>query len=216
MEEIPLKQSNTIHISSHPLIGEKLSTLRDINTSPELFRSLVAELTSLLIYEATLDLKTLTIDIETPLQKTSGTKIDGVISIVPILRAGLGMVDSALQIIPKAKVWHIGVKRNEETLEPIEYYVKKPNVEKTGTCIILDPMLATGGSLSAVCSILKSWGVNHIRYIGLLAAPEGIKRLQHDHPDVNMFVACIDSHLDKNGYIVPGLGDAGDRQFDTL
>jgi uracil phosphoribosyltransferase len=198
------------------LIGEKLSTLRSINTSPELFRNLVAELTSLLIYEATLDLKTLSLDIETPLQKTRGMKIDGAISIVPILRAGLGMVDSALKIIPTAKVWHIGVKRDEDTLEPIEYYVNKPNVEKTSTCIVLDPMLATGGSLSTVCSILKSWGVNNIRYIGLLAAPEGVKRLENDHPDINMFVASIDSHLDENGYIVPGLGDAGDRQFDTL
>ena len=216
MEGIQLEKSNNIHISNHPLIGEKLSTLRSIDTSPELFRNLVTELTSLLIYEATLDLKTLSLDIETPLQKTRGMKINGAISIVPILRAGLGMVDSALKIIPTAKVWHIGVKRDEDTLKPMEYYVNKPNVEKTNTCIVLDPMLATGGSLSAVCSILKSWDVTNIRYIGLLAAPEGVKRLEDDHPDVKMFVASIDSHLDENGYIVPGLGDAGDRQFDTL
>ena len=210
-----MNQLNNVYVSQHPLIGEKLSNLRSITTSSKLFRDLVAELTSLLIYEATSDLKTTPVSIETPLEKLTGSKIAEEISIVPILRAGLGMVDSALNIIPSAKVWHIGVKRDESSLKPIEYYVNKPNIAKITTCIILDPMLATGGSLSAVCSILKSWDVHNIRYIGLLASPEGVQRLQDDHPDVKLFIANIDSHLDENGYIVPGLGDAGDRQFGT-
>ena len=145
----------------------------------------------------------------------SGQTLDGAIGLVPVLRAGLGMVEGIWEMMPGAAVWHIGLKRDERTLEPVQYYANKPDTTKVQVCLVLDPMLATGGSASATCDLLKAWGMQSLIYIGLIAAPEGVARLQADHPDVPIYVAAIDTNLNPVGYIIPGLGDAGDRQFGT-
>lgn len=204
-----------VFASSHPLVAHKLSRLRDKSTDPKRFRELVREISALLAYEATADLQTIPRDVETPLAKMTGMDLKEKIGLVPILRAGLGMVEGIWELMPSAEVWHIGLYRDERTLKPVEYYNKLPTEPTVSVCLILDPMLATGGSATATVSVLKRWGAKKIKFVGLIGAPEGISRLQTDHPEVDIFLAAIDERLNEKGYILPGLGDAGDRQFGT-
>ncbi|MGQ9834019.1 MAG: uracil phosphoribosyltransferase [Candidatus Villigracilaceae bacterium] len=201
--------------SSHPLVAHKLTRLRDRNTEPKKFRELVREIAALLAYEATADLLTVPRQVETPLAMAMGAELQEKIGLVPILRAGLGMVEGIWELMPQAEVWHIGLYRDEHTLKPIEYYNKLPVEPTVSVCLILDPMLATGGSAVATASILKRWGVNKIKFVGLIGAPEGIAAMQKTHPDIPIYLAAIDDRLNERGYILPGLGDAGDRQFGT-
>lgn len=203
------------NISQHPMVLHKLTILRDTSTEPRKFRELVKEISALLTYEATRDLPTIKKTVDTPMGKAEGGEMEDTIGLVPILRAGLGMVDGVWELIPDAQVWHIGLFRDEKTLQPVQYYNKLPLAPTVGVCLVLDPMLATGGSAAATVSILKEWGVKNIRYIGLLGAPEGIRYLAEQHPDVPVFLGAQDERLNEIGYIVPGLGDAGDRQFGT-
>ncbi|MCK6585560.1 MAG: uracil phosphoribosyltransferase, partial [Anaerolineales bacterium] len=193
----------------------KLARLRDKKTEPKKFRELVREIAGLLAYEATADLATSPVEIETPLAKMNAQQLREKIGLVPILRAGLGMVEGIWELMPSAEVWHIGLYRDEKTLKPVEYYNKLPIEPRVAVCLILDPMLATGGSATATAEVLKKWGVKKIKFVGLIAAPEGIKAMQTAHPDIDIYVAAIDDHLNEHAYIVPGLGDAGDRQFGT-
>jgi uracil phosphoribosyltransferase len=204
-----------VYESTHPLVRHKLTKLRDKNTEPKKFRELVRELGALLTYEATADLATRPVSVQTPLAKTQGEDLKEKIGLVPILRAGLGMVEGVWELMPSAEVWHIGLYRDERTLKPVAYYNRLPVAPTVSVCLILDPMLATGGSAVATVDILKDWGVEKIKFVGLIAAPEGIQRLHKAHPDVPIHIAAIDERLDENGYIIPGLGDAGDRQFGT-
>lgn len=204
-----------LHVSGHPLVRHKIRLLADRGTHAKLFRELVSELTSLMVYEATTDLPLRTVDFETPLERTEGVEVAARIGIVPILRAGLGMTDAALTFLPSAEVWHLGLRRDEETHRPESYYSRLPEVCPDDLVIVLDPMLATGGSASAAITMLKEWGAPKITYVGLIAAPEGVARLLRDHPDVRVHVALLDRQLDENAYIRPGLGDAGDRMFGT-
>ena len=204
-----------LHASTHPLVLHKLTILRDKNTEPRKFRELVSEISALLTYEATADLETEAREVETPMGKASGRTTKDNIGLVPILRAGLGMVDGVWELLPDAQVWHIGLYRDEKTLQPVQYYNKLPTLPTVGTCLVLDPMLATGGSATATVSLLKNWGVQRIKYIGIIGAPEGIELLSKTHPDVPIYLGAVDNHLNEIGYIVPGLGDAGDRQFGT-
>jgi uracil phosphoribosyltransferase len=204
-----------VYESSHPLVAHKLTRLRDIETTPKKFRELVREMGALLAYEATTDLQLTTRPVTSPMGETEGGELKEKIGLVPILRAGLGMVEGIWNLMPNAEVWHIGLYRDEDTLQPVEYYNKLPTAPTVDVCLVLDPMLATGGSGVATVNILKQWGVRRIKFVTLLAAPEGIKALNEAHPDVDIHVAKIDSHLNDIGYIVPGLGDAGDRQFGT-
>lgn len=206
---------SNVYESSHPMIAHKLTKLRDVNTQPKKFREITRELAALMIYEVTADLPTKPVEVDTPMGKANGVEIQDKIGLVPILRAGLGMVDGIWDLIPNAEVWHIGLYRDEETLKPVEYYNKLPVDPTVQVCLVLDPMLATGGSAAATVDILKKWGVNEIKFVGLLGAPEGIELMQEKHPDVDIHIAVIDDHLNDIGYIVPGLGDAGDRQFGT-
>jgi uracil phosphoribosyltransferase len=201
--------------SSHPLVKHKLTRMRDKNTNPKKFRELVRELGALLTYEATMDLGTTMVSVETPLTTTQGEDLKDKIGLVPILRSGLGMVEGVWELMPSAEVWHIGLYRDERTLKPVAYYNRLPIAPTVSVCLILDPMLATGGSAVATVDILKNWGVARIKFVGLIASPEGIARLHGAHPDVPIHLAAIDDHLNEHGYIVPGLGDAGDRQFGT-
>lgn len=201
--------------TAHPLVAHKLALLRDQTTKPKKFRELVREISILLCYEATTDLATEPREVVTPMGTAQGHALKKGIGLVPILRAGLGMVEGVWEMIPGAEVWHIGLKRDEHTLQPMQYYANKPVEPRVQLCLILDPMLATGGSASAACTLLKGWGVTRIKYLGLIAAPEGVARLQADHPDVPIHLGAIDERLNDIGYIVPGLGDAGDRQFGT-
>jgi len=201
--------------SHHPLVLHKLSRLRDVKTDPKKFRELVQEIAALLVYEATADLAVMQREVQTPLATMTGYELKEKIGLVPILRAGLGMVEGIWELMPSAEVWHIGLYRDEKTLRPVEYYNKLPLEPTVSVCLILDPMLATGGSATATVSVLKRWGVKKIKFVGLIGAPEGIAMLQKDHPDVPIYLAAIDDHLNEKGYIVPGLGDAGDRQFGT-
>jgi uracil phosphoribosyltransferase len=205
-----------LHVSSHPLVGHKLSILRDTSTEPKKFRELVRELTWLLGYEALADLAMRRRPVMTPLEETTGAEVEPRVGLVPVLRAGLGMVDAMLELIPTAQVWHIGLYRDERTLKPVEYYNKLPDAATVQVCLILDPMLATGGSSAATVDILKAWGAARVKQLSLIAAPEGIATLSAAHPDVDIHVAAVDSRLNERGYIVPGLGDAGDRQFGTF
>ncbi|NTV36649.1 MAG: uracil phosphoribosyltransferase [Anaerolineaceae bacterium] len=206
---------NNVFVSKHPLVGHKLSKLRDVSTEPKKFRELVREITGLLTYEATMDLATEMIDVQTPLTTTKGLHLQDKFGLVPILRAGLGMVEGIWELMPGSEVWHIGIYRDEKTLKPVQYYNKLPLEPTVSVCLILDPMLATGGSAVATVDVLKNWGVKKIKFVGLIGAPEGIKALQDRHPDVPIHLAAIDERLNEKGYIVPGLGDAGDRQFGT-
>lgn len=204
-----------VHISSHPLIAHKLSKLRSVDTEPKKFRELVREIAALMAYEATADLLTEPVEVQTPLQKTTGLILKEKIGLVPILRAGLGMVEGFWELVPSAEVWHIGIYRDEHTLKPVEYYNKLPTEPTVSVCLILDPMLATGGSATATVDVLKRWGVKKIKFVGLIGAPEGLELMSHHHPEVPIYLAAVDERLNEHGYILPGLGDAGDRQFGT-
>jgi uracil phosphoribosyltransferase len=201
--------------STHPLVKHKLTLLRNVNTEPKKFRELVRELAMLMCYEATSDLGLKAITVESPMGEAAGSELVDKIGLIPILRAGLGMVEGIWEMMPSAEVWHIGLYRDERTLKPVSYYNKLPTSPTVEVCLVLDPMLATGGSAVATIDILKQWGAQRIKFVGLLAAPEGIKTLQSAHPDVPIHLAQIDERLNEIGYIVPGLGDAGDRQFGT-
>tara|TARA_B110000116_G_scaffold272096_1_gene295183 strand:+ start:627 stop:1265 length:639 start_codon:yes stop_codon:yes gene_type:complete len=202
-------------VPEHALVAHKLTRLRDRETSSVLFRNLAREITQILMSEATRDLSTTTDERETPLTSFSGESIAPRIGIVPILRAGLGMSDTAHEMLPMARVLHVGLFRDEETLEPVYYYDKLPTPPNVDLALVVDPMLATGGSAIAAISRLKETGISDIRFIGLIAAPEGIAALRAAHPDVKIWMAAIDERLNEQGYIVPGLGDAGDRIMDT-
>lgn len=204
-----------VHVSNHPLLRHKVTLMRDFKTEPKKFRELIREVAILLAYEATADLALVETNVTTPLASTKGYELKEVIGLVPVLRAGLGMVEGFWEMMPSAEVWHIGLYRDHKTLEPIQYYNRLPVAPTVDVCLILDPMLATGGSACATAQILKDWGAKRIKYVGIIASPEGIKRLQETHPDVDIYLAAIDDHLNENAYIVPGLGDAGDRQFGT-
>jgi uracil phosphoribosyltransferase len=206
----------SLAISRHPLVAHKLSILRDVGTTTKKFRELVRELTWLLGYEAMADLATHSRAVQTPLEEMAGAEVDPKVGLVPVLRAGLGMVDAMLELIPTAEVWHIGLYRDERTLKPVEYYNKLPDAATVQVCLILDPMLATGGSAAATVDILKAWGAVRIKQVSLIAAPEGVATLSDAHPDVAIHVGAVDRELNERGYIVPGLGDAGDRQFGTF
>jgi uracil phosphoribosyltransferase len=204
-----------VHVSTHPLVQHKLTVLRDKATDHRSFRELMRELAMLLCYEATLDVKLSSVDVQTPMGGAKGYKADETIGLVPVLRAGLGMLEGVMQLLPSVQVWHIGLYRDEETLRPVQYYNRLPETPTVQVCLVLDPMLATGGSASATVDILKQWGVPRIKYLGLIAAPEGVEKLSTDHPDIPIHVAAIDERLNDVGFILPGLGDAGDRQFGT-
>ena len=207
---------SVVKIVDHPLIQHKISLMRDRNTGTKEFRDLVSEIATLLCYEATRDLPTEEVEVETPIALARTHVLAGrKLALVPILRAGMGMLDGMLTLLPAAKVGFIGLYRDEETLQPVEYFCKLPQDIAERDVIIVDPMLATGGSASAAISFIKKRGCSHIRLVNLIAAPEGIKRMQEDHPDVDIYVAGMDDHLNEHGYIVPGLGDAGDRLFGT-
>jgi uracil phosphoribosyltransferase len=201
--------------SEHPLVKHKLTRLRDRTTEPKKFRELIREIAALIAYEATLDLAIDEHKVETPLEMTAGFNLREKIGLVPILRAGLGMVEGIWELMPTAEVWHIGLYRDEATLQPVEYYNKLPVEPTVSVCLILDPMLATGGSAVATVDILKHWGVRKIKFVGLIAAPQGIEALHARHPDVPIHLASVDRTLNEHGFILPGLGDAGDRQFGT-
>jgi uracil phosphoribosyltransferase len=206
---------NNLFESQHPLVQHKLTLLRSTATEPKKFRELIREITLLLCYEATADLDLRPVEVQTPLATAVGAELQEQIGLVPVLRAGLGMVEGVWEMMPGAEVWHIGLYRDERTLQPISYYNKLPTNPRVQVCLVLDPMLATGGSAAATVDILKKWGAQRIKFVGILAAPEGVKTLQTAHPDVPIHLAKIDDHLNEKGYIVPGLGDAGDRQFGT-
>jgi uracil phosphoribosyltransferase len=205
----------TFHVSRHPAVQHKLALLRATTTEPKKFRELVREISWLLGYEALADARTLTIDVETPLEITPGAKLADRIGLIPILRAGLGMVDAMLELMPTAEVWHLGLFRDERTLQPVEYYNKLPDQATVDLCLILDPMLATGGSATAAIEVLKTWGARRIKLLNVIAAPEGVRAVAEAHPDVPIYCAALDRQLNEKGYILPGLGDAGDRQFGT-
>ncbi len=203
-------------ILDHPMIRHKISILRNEKTSTKEFRELISEIAMILCYEALKDAKEDVIDVKTPIMATKGTKVnEDNYAFVPILRAGMGMVDGVLRVMPNAKIGHIGLYRNEETLEPVKYYCKLPKNIKNKEVILLDPMLATGGSGSAAITLLKQDGVKNIKFLSIIAAPVGIKRIKKDHPDVQVYCAQLDEKLNDIGYIMPGLGDAGDRIYGT-
>jgi uracil phosphoribosyltransferase len=201
--------------SNHPLVRHKLTVLRQTDTGVRRFRELVWELTTLLAYEALADVLLADTSVTTPLDQAAGHYLDERVGLVPILRAGLGMVDPIWNLLPGAQVGHIGLYRDEATLQPVQYYSKLPPADEVDLCLLLDPMLATGGSTTAACNILKGHGMRRIKFVGIIAAPEGIARLHDVHPEVDIHVATVDCCLNDKGYIVPGLGDAGDRLFGT-
>ena len=204
-----------LHVSTHPLAIHKLTQLRSVDTDHRSFRELVRELALLMCYEATKDLDLTPKTVETPLGLAAGQSCRDAIGLVPVLRAGLGLVDGVMELLPSVQVWHIGLYRDEKTLRPVQYYNNLPTEPTVSVCIVLDPMLATGGSAVATIDILKKWGVRRIKYMGLIAAPEGVERLSTAHPEVPIHVAAVDERLNEFGFIMPGLGDAGDRQFGT-
>lgn len=205
----------TVHTSQHPLVAHKLTRIRDARTEPKKFRELIREISAFMAYEATQDLGLNAVRVSTPLEETDGADLAEKVGLVPILRAGLGMVEGVWELMPSAEVWHIGLYRDEETFRPVEYYNKLPVKPTVAVCLVLDPMLATGGSAVATVDILKRWGVSRIKFVGLIGAPEGISKMEEQHPDVPIYLAAVDDHLNDRAFIVPGLGDAGDRQFGT-
>jgi len=204
-----------VYISTHPLVQHKLSLMRDQRTDPKKFRELLREVSVLVAYEATADLTTREATVMSPMGAAICQRLTERVGLVPILRAGLGMVDGIWNLMPNAEVWHIGLRRDERTLEPVQYYSRRPVSPVVDVCLVLDPMLATGGSAVAAADILKDWGAQRIKFVGIIAAPEGVKRLTEAHPDVDVYLAVVDERLNEEGLIVPGLGDAGDRQFGT-
>lgn len=206
----------SVHVSTHPLVRHKQTQLRDIKTDPAAFRALVRELAQLLFFEAAGDLRVEPASVPTPLTTYSGERVAETVGLLPILRAGLGMAGAVLDLLPTAQVWHLGLYRDHLTLKPVTYYNKLPATPTIERALVLDPMLATGGSAVAAVDVLKQWGLKRIQYLGLIAAPEGVKLLREAHPDVPIYLAAIDEKLNEKGYIVPGLGDAGDRQFGAV
>jgi uracil phosphoribosyltransferase len=204
-----------VHVSRHPLILHNLATLRDVRTQPLEFRRMVRELARLLFYEATTELKLTAETVQTPMAESASQRIAETVALVPILRAGLGMAEAMLEMLPSAQVWHLGLYRDHATARPVTYYSKLPPHPVIDLAVVIDPMLATGGSAVAALDILVKNGVRRSAFIGLIAAPEGVRALQGAHPEVPIYLAALDSHLDEHYYIVPGLGDAGDRQFAT-
>jgi uracil phosphoribosyltransferase len=204
-----------LHVSTHPAVLHKLALLRAETTEPKKFRELVREISWLVGYEALADARLRSLRVRTPLEEIDGMKLADRIGLIPILRAGLGMVDAMLELMPTAQVWHLGLFRDERTLRPVEYYNKLPDSATVELCLILDPMLATGGSATAAIEVLKRWGAARIKLINLIAAPEGVRTVEAAHPDVPIYTAALDRQLNEKGYIMPGLGDAGDRQFGT-
>ncbi|MGC9356912.1 MAG: uracil phosphoribosyltransferase [Anaerolineae bacterium] len=204
-----------VYVSEHPLVKHKLALLRHKDTDSKKFRELVKEIAILLAYEATADLEMEPVKVETPLTMAEGHQVKDTIGLVPILRSGLGLVNGVWEMMPSAEVWHIGLFRDERTLRPVEYYNKLPVSPTVDICLVLDPMLATGGSAVATVDVLKDWGARRIKFMGVIAAPEGLRVFTEAHPDVPIYLAAIDDHLNEVGFIVPGLGDAGDRQFGT-
>jgi uracil phosphoribosyltransferase len=204
-----------LHVSQHPAVRHKLAVLRDERTEPKKFREVVRELSWLLGYEALADAHMRRLDIETPIEPMAAEELADRIGLIPILRAGLGMVDAMLELMPTAEVWHLGLFRDERTLRPVEYYNKLPDTSTVDLSLILDPMLATGGSATAAIEVLKKWGAVRIKLVNLIAAPEGVQAVLTAHPDVEIYSAALDRQLNDKGYIMPGLGDAGDRQFGT-
>ncbi|HEU0163655.1 MAG TPA: uracil phosphoribosyltransferase [Thermomicrobiales bacterium] len=205
----------SLHVSMHPLVRHKRTLLSDKQTDSKTFRELVRELTRLVLYEATADIPTDSVTYSTPMEETVGDEISIKIGLVPILRAGLGMVDAAVDALPSAEVWHLGMYRDEKTHEPVSYYNRLPSRCPDDLIIVLDPMLATGGSAVDAVNVLKQWGATWIKFAGIIAAPEGARALHAAHPDVDIFVAALDRELDDDRFIRPGLGDAGDRLFGT-
>ena len=208
-------QFGNLRVFEHPLVHDKLSRARNTVTEPAQFRRLLNEIAGLMTYEVCRELKTRETVVRTPMCETSGLVLSEPVTLVPILRAGIGMTEGILSLLPEARVGHIGLYRDESTLEPVEYYAKMPPDAAEGVVLLVDPMLATGGSASAAVSLLKQRGCTRIRLICLVSAPEGVRRLEQDHPDVLVYSACLDESLDADGYIIPGLGDAGDRLFGT-
>lgn len=205
-----------VTVMDHPLIQHKIGIIRRKEVGSKDFRQMISEIAMLMCYEATRDLKLVDVDIDTPICPMTAKELQGKkLAVVPILRAGLGMIDGMLAMIPAAKVGHIGLYRDPETLEPVEYYSKLPADSWDREVFVVDPMLATGGSSSAAINLLKEKGVKNIRFMCIIAAPEGVKRMQKEHPDVDIYIGALDDHLNDHGYIVPGLGDAGDRIFGT-
>ena len=207
--------AQNLHVSQHPAVLHKLAILRDEETEPKKFREVVRELSWLLGYEALADVGVKPITIRTPIEEMEASELGERIGLIPILRAGLGMVDAMLELMPTAQVWHLGLFRDERTLRPVEYYNKLPDSATVDLCLILDPMLATGGSATAAIEVLKGWGSVKIKLVNLIAAPEGVEAVTSAHPDVAIYCAALDRQLNDKGYIMPGLGDAGDRQFGT-
>jgi uracil phosphoribosyltransferase len=208
-------ETPNLHVSRHPAVLHKLALLRQERTEPKKFRELVREISWLVGYEALADARLTRIEVRTPLETTDGAELADRIGLIPILRAGLGMVEAFLELMPTAEVWHLGLFRDERTLRPVEYYNKLPDTATVDLCLILDPMLATGGSATAAIGVLKEWGARRIKLINLIAAPEGVRAVSEAHPDVPIHCAAVDRQLNEIGYILPGLGDAGDRQFGT-
>ena len=206
---------DNIFISKHPLVHHRLAVLRDKNTDTPRFRWQVRQIAQMLFFEAAQDLKTQACTVSTPLAECTGLRLSERLGLVPILRAGLGMAEAILDLVPSAEVWHLGLYRDHRTQQPITYYKKLSQRAELDICFVVDPMLATGGSAVAAINILKEWGLKRIKFMGIIAAPEGVKTLASAHPDVEMYLGAVDSHLNKDCYIVPGLGDAGDRQFGT-
>ncbi len=204
-----------LHVSVHPLIQHKKTMLADARTDTKTFRELVRELTTLLLYEATADVPVVPVTFQTPLEEAVGSRVDVRIGLVPIIRAGLGMVEAAADVLPHAEVWHLGMYRDEETHRPVSYYNKLPATCPDDLVIVLDPMLATGGSAVDAINVLKDWGARWIKFVGIISAPEGAREVASAHPDVSTYVASLDRELDENKFIRPGLGDAGDRLFGT-
>jgi uracil phosphoribosyltransferase len=203
------------HLFDHPLILDRLAKLRDRNTPPQIFRALVHDLSTLLFIEASRDLELGAAAVRTPLDDCPSKKITDTIGLFPILRAGLGMAQSILDLVPEAQVWHLGLYRDHDTLQPVTYYQKLTGQPTVTRAFVLDPMLATGGSALAAVTMLKTWGVTRVKFISLIGAPEGVRRLREAHPEVPIYLGALDTRLNELGYIVPGLGDAGDRQFAT-
>jgi uracil phosphoribosyltransferase len=213
--EAAVPDHSNLYVSKHPAVLHKLALLRAETTEPKKFRELVREISWLVGYEALADAHLDEIAVRTPLEETVGHELAERIGLVPILRAGLGMVDAFLELFPTAQVWHLGLFRDERTLRPVEYYNKLPDHSTVDTCLILDPMLATGGSATAAIEVLKDWGATRIKLVNLIASPEGVAAVSRAHPDVAIYCSSVDRQLDQRGYILPGLGDAGDRQFGT-
>jgi uracil phosphoribosyltransferase len=208
----------TLHVSTHPAVQHKLAVLRDKRTEPKKFREVVRELSWLLGYEALADARVRPLTVQTPLEEMEGAELGDRIGLIPILRAGLGMVDAMLELMPTAEVWHLGLFRDERTLRPVEYYNRLPDSASVDLCLILDPMLATGGSATAAIEVLERWGAVtpvRVKLVNLIAAPEGVAAVAAAHPRVEIHCAALDRQLNEKGYILPGLGDAGDRQFGT-